>query len=311
MRNATTLGTRRPAVLPLRTESTPPNCGATVRTSGEPQDQGESYGDAVRAAPSPLRRALPWLIDGGMALAFSVVAAVTVAFRIDDGYTGTAPIAASIVVSAVAPLALVLRRRRPLLCLLLVVLVRAIPQLFLDLDRPFIGGLVVVVVAFAACAQYAAKPWNWLAFVLPAALFAEYALLDRRFLSTSEVIFELVLYGIGWAIGTLFRVLAARNAALERELRAVSEAEALRRAARVAAEREHIAHELHDVIAHSVTAMVVQAGSARLQLPVEPAASAVALHQVEDTGREALAELRRALGLLRAEQDPDLPVGVR
>ena len=75
----------------------------------------------------------------------------------------------------------------------------------------------------------------------------------------------------------------------------------------MAEEREHIARELHDVIAHSVTAMVVQAGSARLQLPTEPAASASALRSVESTGREALAELRRALGLLRAESDEELP----
>lgn len=244
---------------------------------------------------------LPRPLDVVIAIAFSGVAGGTAALRIEDGYVGTAPIVLSAVVAGLAPLPLLLRRTHPLLCLLLIVLLRGIPQLFADIDRPFIGGLVVVVVACAACAQYAARPWNWLAVVLPTALFAENALLDHRFLTPSEVVFELVLFGIGSAIGTLFRVLSARNIALERELAALREAEALRRAARVTAEREHIARELHDVIAHSVAAMVVQAGSARLQMPAEPVAAALALHQVEDTGRQALTELRRALGLLRAE----------
>lgn len=87
--------------------------------------------------------------------------------------------------------------------------------------------------------------------------------------------------------------LEERTAELERE-REVSAAQA------VALDRVRIARELHDVVAHHVSAMGVQAGAARAVLDRDPASAREALRHVEQSAREALAELRHLLETLRA-----------
>ena len=70
-------------------------------------------------------------------------------------------------------------------------------------------------------------------------------------------------------------------------------------AAAVVGERQRIARELHDVIAHSVSVMTVQAGAVRRLLLPDQEKERRALESVEATGREALTEMRRLVGLLR------------
>ncbi|HEY7630148.1 MAG TPA: sensor histidine kinase [Thermoleophilaceae bacterium] len=86
--------------------------------------------------------------------------------------------------------------------------------------------------------------------------------------------------------------LAERAALLERE-RELSAQEA------VAEERARIARELHDLVAHNVSVMVVQAGAERHALPEDQASTREALVSIEQSGRQALAEARRLLGMLR------------
>jgi signal transduction histidine kinase len=71
----------------------------------------------------------------------------------------------------------------------------------------------------------------------------------------------------------------------------------------LATERTHIARELHDVVAHAISVMGIQAGAARRTLAPEQIAQREALLDVERLGREALAEMQRMLGVLRTDQD--------
>ena len=73
---------------------------------------------------------------------------------------------------------------------------------------------------------------------------------------------------------------------------------------RVAAERTRIARDLHDVVAHSVSVMVIQAAAARRSLADAPEQSAAALEAIESTGRQTMTELRSILGVLRTDAEP-------
>jgi signal transduction histidine kinase len=94
-----------------------------------------------------------------------------------------------------------------------------------------------------------------------------------------------------------YQALEERAARLERERDAQAQIAA-------AAERARIAREMHDVIAHNVSVMVVQADGATFALDAQPERAREALGAISRTGRQALTEMRRLLGVLRTADDP-------
>lgn len=114
----------------------------------------------------------------------------------------------------------------------------------------------------------------------------------------SSVIFG-IIWTIAFAVGRKFQ---AADEAKERAARAEREREERARAA-VSEERARIARELHDVVGHSVSVMTVQASAVRRLLRPEQQREREALLVVERTGREALAEMRRMVGVLRRPEE--------
>ena len=100
-----------------------------------------------------------------------------------------------------------------------------------------------------------------------------------------------------WLAGRSTRARALRLAAVEREREQ-------RARTAVSEERRRIARELHDVVAHGVVLMVLQAQGARRILDQDPERARAALDAIEETGRTALAEIRASLGMLRDEARP-------
>ena len=121
--------------------------------------------------------------------------------------------------------------------------------------------------------------------------------------STSELLFIPLVFGICWLAGFALRERAQEAEAAEaRAAEAEREREVAARIA-VAEERARIARELHDVVAHAVSVMVLQVGAVRHKLPQTLAQDRDALQDVERAGRTALAEMRRLLSAMRRDDD--------
>lgn len=116
---------------------------------------------------------------------------------------------------------------------------------------------------------------------------------------------EWVFYAIAWALGKTLRLRALRGDRLEARTAQLEAQREVQIQAAVTDERARIARELHDIVAHSVSLMVLQAGAARQALEREPQKARAPLLSVEATGRSAMSELRRLVGMLRQPGDEE------
>jgi signal transduction histidine kinase len=162
-------------------------------------------------------------------------------------------------------------------------------------DSQLVGWLLAIYSVAAHCGRVAAAVGGALS--LAAGLI---------WIGVDDFLFPLVVFGGAWVAGRLVRqrqlyaeAIEQRAAALEREREAGARAAA-------AEERARIARELHDLLSHSVSVMVVQAAAERNALGSERAAPEQALESIERTGRQALAEMRRLFKLLRSDAPADL-----
>jgi signal transduction histidine kinase len=173
---------------------------------------------------------------------------------------------------------------------------------------PFPGGVYILGMATAFLLgnlRDSLKAWLGAAIAVGGAAIIIYNLPAH---SAAEQVFIPLVFGISWLAGFALRERAEQAEAAElRAAQAEQEREAAARIA-VAEERARIAREMHDVIAHAVSVMVLQVGAVRHKLPEDLAEDRDALRGVERAGRTALAEMRRLLAALRREGD-DVELG--
>ena len=210
------------------------------------------------------------------------------------------PITAYFVLAA-GSAALYWRRRQPLIVFGVSLVVSFLWE---NLGYPGDPGITTLISLYGV-GRYATKDqWSYGGAGVALALVGISALSDTETTATA-IGFSFFVTFLSWYIGRRVRIrgeyltiLQERAAYLERERAAEA-----RRA--VADERARIARELHDVVAHRVSMMTVQAGAAKTVAADDPAGAFQAMEAVEQAGRQALGELRHLLGVLRPEAEVD------
>ncbi len=249
----------------------------------------------VAAVRDAIRRH-PWWTDSLLALVLTVIAVSSVVgSRTRYGFAFPV-LAALAALFTTVPIAL--RRYRPLGVLAVTVTAETLLLIFSS-DSPVPVGVIVALYTVAAYCErrVSIRAAAWIALPITVGEIVNNGPYVGR------VIPELAVIAIAWVIGDNLRTrraylseLKERAARLEREREDKAD-----RA--VVEERARIARELHDVIAHNVSVMVVQAAAGEEVFDEDPERARESLSAVASTGRAALTELRRLLGVIRAEDD--------
>src|SRR4051794_8809669 len=243
----------------------------------------------------------PGRADALLAMLFLIEAEAEVVFFVaGEPHAG---LAALCMVPVAAGLAL--RRRRPLEALVLAMIgLTAIQPLGRGVgDNTFSLFFAVLFLLFSTGIHTEGRRLVAAAAVAVVGLTLQSALDDYPS-TLLDYVFGGMIVGVGpMLLGSIIRNRSRLNATLREKadrLRRERTEQAERAAAR---ERARIAGELHDVVTHAMSAMVVQAGGARRLADRNPDRAREAFAAVESTGREALAEIRRLLGVLRREDE--------
>jgi signal transduction histidine kinase len=237
-------------------------------------------------------------LDVGLTAAV-VIAAVTESL-LSDGVTG--PRGAAAAVSAAMGLVLLGRRRHPIAMSALLVALAVPAGAFLLDPSELISMFLPLLILSYSVAVYAKPAEARLGLLLLLAGDVAVGLLDDT--NTAEnVYFPAILVVLCWVGGRTVRTRAAHAAELHEAAALAGERREREAQEAVAEERRRIAREMHDVVAHSISVMVVQAGGARRILASDPERAEEAAARIRGAGTDALAEMDILLGVLEAAPD--------
>jgi signal transduction histidine kinase len=241
-----------------------------------------------------------WL-DIALATVVGITGVIEFVTRIPDG---DSPGAVAFVAAAYAFLAL--RRRRPLVagigCFAFFI---AAQLLFVSLEPVNVPLFAVLIVSYSM-ARYSERREAFAGLALTvAALITVVTTMTGQ--SSTDFFFPTSFAVIAWIAGRAVRTRAELTEQLHEAAALAEEAHEHELARAATEERRRIAREMHDIVAHSVSVMVVQAGGARRILEQDPARAIEAAVHIEETGRAALVEMRRLLGMLGQHEDTRAP----
>ncbi len=248
------------------------------------------------------------VVDAALATALAGMAVLEIWVPFPSALGDGSPVLGT-VLAVVLCGALAFRRRWPLASALLVLLAGPIMFSVQQVPVLFWGQLVPIVVAVYSVARYGSRRAALLGAAAATACLLYLDLRIVEFQQPSEIVFHWGLVALAWILGLLAQRAQERAAA---RLQAVEAARGAHTQAALAAERARIARELHDVVAHAVSVIVVQAGAAEGVVDEDPEYVRRALGAIRGTGAEALAEMRRVVSVLRepgadsADSDDDL-----
>lgn len=269
-----------------------------VRRTADAGTRADRYVRAVTWLEHQLERLRSFdhqMVDAVMAAVMLLIALATVYTQdVVDGLAEPSALSLVTILAVSAPVAI--RRVRPLLALVVTslgVLVHIVAD-WPEGSLPFSAMLLTYTVAAWDTARRAA-----LGLLAIYATLIALGLADTPGLDSLGVVANLALFTVAWTIGIALR---ARREAVDARVRAAEERANVERqaAARsIAEERLRIAQELHDVVAHSMSVIAVQAGVGAHVLADRPEQARVALEAISATSRGTLTEMRRLLGVLR------------
>ena len=244
-----------------------------------------------------IRMISPLLRDRTVAVVLFVIAEIEVAT-----VGGDAPLPLLMLGAAGYSLPFAIRRVRPLLAVVLVVAsVVLMAALLTDTTQYFVPFLVAMLTSYGAGAYLDGRP-AYLGLAIMVCGVLTVTMLSPSQI-TGDYVFPTAFSAVAWLSGRAVRTRTRLTEELHEAALREQEAQELESRRAAADERRRIAREMHDVVAHSVSVMVVQAGGARRILERDPERAVAAAAQIERTGREALAEMRRLLGMLHREDD--------